>query len=149
MNMKGDDNMALIPRMMPNRFYLDDVFDDFMFPTKTESAFGKMKCDIYEKDGIYHLEMDIPGFDKKDVQIEIDDNDYLVITAKKNSEVNEEVDGKNYIRKERSYGKYQRSFYIGGVDKNNIQASFENGILKVSMPKMEEEKSSKQTIEIK
>ena len=146
--MKGDDNMALIPRLVPNKLYLDDVFDDFMFPTMKDD-FGKMKCDIYEKDGAYHLEMDVPGFDKKDVQIEIDDNDYLTITAEKSSENNEEDDDKNYIRKERNYGKYQRSFYVGGIDKDNIQANFENGILKVSMPKKEEEKSSKKTIEIK
>lgn len=146
--MKGDDNMALIPRIMPNKLYLDDVFDDFMFPTMKDE-FGKMKCDIYEKDGAYHLEMDVPGFDKKDVQIEIDDNDYLTITAEKNTEDTEEDEKKNYIRKERNYGKYQRSFYVGGVDKENIQANFENGILKISMPKKEEEKSSKKTIEIK
>ncbi len=146
--MKGDDNMALIPRLMPNKLYLDDVFDDFMFPT-VKDEFGKMKCDIYEKDGAYHLEMDVPGFDKKDVQIEIDDNDYLTITAEKNTEDTEEDEKKNYIRKERNYGKYQRSFYVGGVDKENIQANFENGILKISMPKIEEEKSSKKTIEIK
>lgn len=146
--MKGDDNMALIPRLVPNKLYLDDVFDDFMFPTMKDD-FGKMKCDIYEKDGAYHLEMDVPGFDKKDVQIEIDDNDYLTITAEKSSENNEEDDEKNYIRKERNYGKYQRSFYVGGIDKDNIQANFENGILKISMPKKEEEKSSKKTIEIK
>ncbi len=146
--MKGDDNMALIPRLVPNKLYLDDVFDDFMFPTMKDD-FGKMKCDIYEKDGAYHLEMDVPGFDKKDVQIEIDDNDYLTITAEKSSENNEEEDDKNYIRKERNYGKYQRSFYVGGIDKDNIQANFENGILKISMPKKEEEKSSKKTIEIK
>ena len=146
--MKGDDNMALIPRLVPNKLYLDDVFDDFMFPTMKDD-FGKMKCDIYEKDGAYHLEMDVPGFDKKDVQIEIDDNDQLTITAEKSSENNEEDDDKNYIRKERNYGKYQRSFYVGGIDKDNIQANFENGILKISMPKKEEEKSSKKTIEIK
>ena len=146
--MKGDDNMALIPRLVPNKLYLDDVFDDFMFHT-VKDDFGKMKCDIYEKDGAYHLEMDVPGFDKKDVQIEIDDNDYLTITAEKSSENNEEDDDKNYIRKERNYGKYQRSFYVGGIDKDNIQANFENGILKISMPKKEEEKSSKKTIEIK
>lgn len=146
--MKGDDNMALIPRLVPNKLYLDDVFDDFMFSTMKDD-FGKMKCDIYEKDGAYHLEMDVPGFDKKDVQIEIDDNDYLTITAEKSSENNEEDDDKNYIRKERNYGKYQRSFYVGGIDKDNIQANFENGILKISMPKKEEEKSSKKTIEIK
>ncbi|MDD5827291.1 MAG: Hsp20/alpha crystallin family protein [Bacilli bacterium] len=140
--------MALIPRLVPNKLYLDDVFDDFMFPTMKDD-FGKMKCDIYEKDDAYHLEMDVPGFDKKDVQIEIDDNDYLTITAEKSSENNEEDDDKNYIRKERNYGKYQRSFYVGGIDKDNIQANFENGILKISMPKKEEEKSSKKTIEIK
>ena len=133
---------------MPNRTYLDDVFDDFMFPTLKDSDFGKMKCDIYEKDGIYHLEMDIPGFDKKDVNIEIDDNDYLTITAEKNSENNEEDENKNYIRKERSYGKYQRSFYLGDVDKDKIDAKFDNGILKITMPKKEEIKSSKKTIEI-
>ena len=145
--MKGDDNMSLIPRLMPNKIYLDDVFDDFMFPTMKDSNFGKMKCDIYEKDGVYYLEMDIPGFDKKDVNIEVDENDYLTITAEKSSE--DEDKDKNYIRQERSYGKYQRSFYLGDVDKDNINASFENGILKVTMPKKEEVKSSKQTIEIK
>ena len=141
--------MALIPRLMPNKFYLDDVFDDFMFPSVKDNNFGKMKCDIYEKKGVYYLEMDIPGFDKKDVNIEIDENDYLTITAEKNSEDNEEDAEKNYIRQERSYGKYQRSFYLGDVDKDKIDASFENGILKISMPKKEEVKSSKQTIEIK
>ena len=146
--MKGDDNMALIPRLVPNKLYLDDVFDDFMFPT-VKDDFGKMKCDIYEKDGAYHLEMDVPGFDKKDVQIEVDDNDYLTINAEKNTEDSEEDADKNYIRKERNYGKYQRAFYVGGIDKDNIQANFENGILKISMPKKEEEKSSKKTIEIK
>lgn len=141
--------MALIPRMMPNKIYLDDVFDDFMFPTFKDSDFGKMRCDIYEKDDSYYLEMDIPGFDKKDVNIEIDDNDYLTITAEKNVDNDSEDENKNYIRKERKYGKYQRSFYIGGIDKEKIDANFSNGILKVTMPKKEEEKSSKQTIEIK
>ena len=140
--------MALIPRLVPNKLYLDDVFDDFMFPT-VKDDFGTMKCDIYEKDGAYHLEMDVPGFDKKDVQIEVDDNDYLTITAEKNTEDSEEDADKNYIRKERNYGKYQRAFYVGGIGKDNIQANFENGILKISMPKKEEEKSSKKTIEIK
>ena len=126
----------------------DNIFDDFMFPVVKENNLGKMKCDIYEKEGIFYLEMDIPGFDKSDVDIQIDDNDYLTITAEKSSS-NEENDEKNYIRKERTYGKYQRSFYVGNIDKNGIEASFENGILKVIMPKKEEEKLSTQKIEIK
>ena len=136
--------MALIPRFMLN----DNLIDDFMFPTVKESDFGKMKCDIYERDGVFYLEMDIPGFDKNDVDIQIDDNDYLTITAEKAS-VNDDMDNKNYIRKERVYGKYQRSFYVGEIDKNAIEASFENGILKISMPKKEEEKLTSKKIEIK
>ena len=136
--------MALIPRFMLD----DNIFDDFMFPVVKENNLGKMKCDIYEKEGIFYLEMDIPGFDKNDVDIQIDDNDYLTITAEKSSS-NEENDEKNYIRKERTYGKYQRSFYVGNIDKNGIEASFENGILKVVVPKKEEEKLSTQKIEIK
>ena len=142
--MKGDEIMALIPRFMLN----DNLIDDFMFPTVKESDFGKMKCDIYERDGVFYLEMDIPGFDKNDVDIQIDDNDYLTITAEKAS-VNDDMDNKNYIRKERVYGKYQRSFYIGEIDKNAIEASFDNGILKISMPKKEEEKLTSKKIEIK
>ena len=142
--MKGDEIMALIPRFMLN----DNLIDDFMFPTVKDNDFGKMKCDIYEKDGVFYLEMDIPGFDKNDVDIQIDDNDYLTITAEKTS-VNDDMDNKNYIRKERVYGKYQRSFYIGEIDKNAIEASFDNGILKISMPKKEEEKLTSKKIEIK
>ena len=136
--------MALIPRFMLD----DSLIDDFMFPKIRENDFGKMKCDIYEKDGVFYLEMDIPGFDKNDVNIEIDDNDYLTITAEKSSSVNE-TENKNYIRKERTYGKYQRSFYVGNVDKNAIEATFLNGILKISMPKKEEEKQISHKIEIK
>lgn len=138
--------MALIPRLMPN--YLDGVFDDFFTPMKGDE-FSKMKCDIYLKDDVYTMEMDIPGFDKQDVKIEVDDNDYLTITAEKSTSNDSEDDDKNYVRKERSYGKYQRSFYVGDIDKDNIDATFENGILKVTMPKKEEEKSSKKTIEVK
>ena len=138
--------MALFPRLMPN--YLDGVFDDFFTPVRGDEM-SKMRCDIYEKDGIYTMEMDIPGFNREDVKIEIDDNDYLTITAEKNSETNDEDSDKNYVRKERSYGKYQRSFYVGDIDKDKIDAKFENGILKITINKKEEEKSSKKTIEVK
>ena len=126
----------------------DSLLDDMMFPNIKENDFGKMKCDIYEREGVFYLEMDIPGFDKSDVDIQIDDNDYLTITAEKSSD-SEEKEDKNYIRRERTYGRYQRSFYVGNIDKNAIEASFENGILKIAMPKKEEEKSSTQKIEIK
>ena len=126
--------MTLIPR----KFYLDDFFND-MVPNK-----NNVKCDIYEKDNIYYIEMDMPGFDKNDIQIEMK-NDYLTITAEKKEKENDE--NKNYICKERTYGKYERSLYIGDIDTENIKAEFKNGILKISVPK-KEEVENKKVIEI-
>lgn len=126
--------------LMPRKFYLDDMFDDFLSAKSTG-----MKCDIYEKDGCYHVEMDTPGFSKDDLSISMD-NGYLTITAEKSHEDND--DSKNYIRRERSYGKYERSFYLGEVDEENIDATFKDGVLKLSIPKADENKS-KRVIEIK
>lgn len=125
--------------LIPRRFYLDDIFDDFV--SKKED----MKCDIYEKDSKYHIEMDIPGFDKKDVKIEIK-NDYLIISAEKQEDFEEK--DKNYIRRERNYGKYERSFALGEVDSENIDAEFKDGMLKIVIPKKEETNNQK-FIEIK
>ena len=113
--------------LIPKSFYLDDIFDNFGVSTT-----NSMKCDIYEKEGDYHIEADLPGFDKKDVSVECD-NGYLTVTAEKSSEEKEE--DKNYIRRERSYGKYQRSFYLGDVDSDKVKAEFKHGILKIVVPK--------------
>ncbi len=127
--------------LISRNFYLDDIFDDFISPRKE----NKMKCDIYEKDGDYHIEVDIPGFDKNDIQMETK-NGYLIISAEKKEEVNDE--DKNYIRRERRYGKYERSFYIGEIETDKIEAEFKDGLLKVLIPK-HEEVDNKKTIEIK
>lgn len=132
-------NMDLIPR----KFYLDDIFDDFISSKKEQN----MKCDIYEKGGDYHIEMDIPGFDKKDISVETKDG-YLTIKAEKTNEVNEEDKDKNYIRRERSYGKYERSFYLGDLDESKVDAEFQNGMLKIIVPK-KEEVDNRKVIEIK
>ena len=129
--------------LMPRKFYLDDIFDDFISARKEQH----MKCDIYEKGGIYHIEMDIPGFKKDEISVETKDG-YLTITAEKKEEVNEDDKEKKYIRRERTYGKYQRSFYLGDLDEEKIDASFENGMLKIEVPK-KEEVDSKKVIEIK
>ena len=130
--------MSLVPRS-----YFTDIFDDFI-PTRKEE---NMKCDIYEKDGDYHIEMDIPGFDKKEIKIEAK-NDYLTITAEKNKEVNEDDKKKKYIHRERYYGKYQRSFYLQDLDQEKISAEFNNGMLKIVVPK-KDENENKKYIEIK
>lgn len=116
--------------MLPSRIFFDNFLDDF-----EDNKFKKMmKCDIYEKDGNYCIEMDLPGYDKKDIDINFD-NKYLTITASKEEEEKDEE--KNYIRRERSYGSYKRQFFLGDINEEEIKAEFNNGILKVVVPKKE------------
>ncbi len=119
--------------LIPRKFYLDDVFDDFLINKKDQN----MKCDIYEKDNVYHIEMDVAGFAKEDISIEAK-NGYLTIKAEKNNETNEEDSDKNYLRRERVYGKYERSFDLGDLDQDKINAQFNNGVLEITVPKKEE-----------
>lgn len=126
--------------LLPRKYYLDDLFDQFL--TTPEET--NMKCDIYEKDGKYHIEMDVPGFNKKDISVECDKG-YLKITAEKKEE--DEDKEKNYIRRERMYGKYQREFYLGDVEAENVKAEFKDGMLKITVPK-KQEIETKKTIEI-
>ena len=129
--------------LMPRRFF-DDMFDDFLTTRREQN----MKCDIYEKGGDYHIEMDIPGFTKDEISVTTKDG-YLTITAEKKEEKNDEDEDKNYIRRERSYGKYERSFYLADLDEDKIDASFKDGMLKINVPKKAEQKETKKLIEIK
>lgn len=122
--------------MLPRKMFLDDMFDNFL-----ESENPKMKCDIYEKDNTYILEMDVPGFKKEDIKIEYNKGN-LTITAEKNEE-KDEKDEKKYIRRERFYGKLTRSFYLGDIDEEGIKAEFKHGTLKVIAPKKDENISKK------
>lgn len=132
--------------LIPKRFDLEDFFDDF-FPVERKPLIRneELKCDIYEKDGKYHLEMDIPGFEKENISVECE-NGYLTITAAK--EETKDDSSKKYIRKERSYSKYQRSFYVGDINSEDINAEFKNGILNVVVPILEK-KDNKSKIQIK
>ena len=127
--------------MLPRKFYLGDVFDNLM----ENGGMEMMKCDVYEKDNICHIEADIPGIDKKDISIECTDG-YITIKATK--EQKEESENKNIIRQERFYGSMERKFYVGDIDEENINASFENGVLKIEIPKIDKDKNKK-FIEIK
>lgn len=121
--------------LVPNRDFdlFDDIFGDSFF-RKSESKM--MKTDIREDKDNYVIDIDLPGFDKKNIKIDITDG-YLTINAKVNNEDNETKKGK-YIRKERYYGECSRSFFIGDeVKPENIKANFKNGILTLEVPKME------------
>lgn len=139
--------MMLIPRR--NNF---DVFDNFFrddeFLDKRQP--NLMKTDIKENDSNYIIEMDLPGFDKENIDLMLNDG-YLEISAKMIKEENED-ESEKYIRRERYYGECSRSFYVGeDILEEDIDAEFKNGILKVTIPKKEETKklSESKRIEIK
>ena len=128
--------------MLPRRFYFDNAIDQFF-----ENEGNKMKCDIYEKDNTYHVEMDIPGFKKDEIKVECNKGN-LVITAEKEENKEDKDDDKKYIRRERTYGKYSRSFYLGDVNEDAIEAKFDNGTLTISIPQIDQNENKK-VIDIK
>ncbi len=132
--------------MLPSRkYYLDSIFDNFM--DEGTDNFDVMKCDVYEKDGAYHIEADIPGFKKDEISVDCEDG-YVTISAEKNTENEEKDENKKYIKRERFYGKTVRKFYVGDVDSEKIQAEFKDGMLELVVPK-EEKLPNKKSIEIK
>lgn len=121
----------LVPRKREMDLF-DDMFSDPFFTMKENHL---MKTDIKELDGEYEIAVDLPGYNKEDIKLEIS-NGYLNITAKKN-ESSEEKHGK-YLHKERFYGECSRSFYIGDdIKEEDIKAKFNNGTLRLSIPKEE------------
>lgn len=108
---------------------------------------GDLKVDLKETEDQYVVDAELPGVRKEDIEVTYKDN-YLSITAEREEVVDEKKE--NYIRKERSYGKIQRSIYADDIDEANIKAKFENGVLKLTIPKKtkpEIEKSNKINIE--
>lgn len=133
--------------LMPSIFG-ENLFDDFMdFPFEKEffgrrnPLYGKneknlMKTDVKETDDSYEVDIDLPGFKKEEISAKLEDG-YLTISAAKGLE-KEEMDEKSgkYIRRERYTGQCSRSFYVGNaVTEADIRAKFEDGILKLSVPK--------------
>lgn len=122
--------------MLPSRLFFDDSF------FKGED---KVKTDVYEKEGKIFVEMEAPGYSKDDVNISIDKGE-LSVTFEKNEE---EEENKKYLHRERKcYSSVTRTFYLGDVSEDEIEASFKNGVLLVSAPK-KKEIETKKTISIK
>ncbi len=123
--------------MMPSIFgenllsdWMDFPFDRSFFGTKET-----MKTDVREVDNGYELDIDLPGFQKEDIKARLSEG-YLTITAAKAENKEEKDQNGRYIRRERYSGSMSRSFYVGnGLKEEDIHAKFENGILKLSVPK--------------
>ena len=122
----------------------DDVFDSFFKPMFYEEKFNTMKTDIKETENSYLMDIEIPGYEKKDIGISLE-NGYLTISAKK--EEKQEDKKENYLRRERSYS-CSRSYYVGDVEKDKVKAKYENGVLVVEIPKEQPELPAKHNIEI-
>lgn len=133
--------------LMPSIFG-ESLFDefwgnDFMRPEPRNNrryetpVTGVMKTDIKENEDSFDLDIDLPGYKKEDVSAELKDG-YMTITAQKNSADDQKDEKGNYIRRERFYGTCSRSFYVGKeITEEDIKAKFEDGILKINVPKKE------------
>jgi HSP20 family molecular chaperone IbpA len=131
--------------LMPSIFgenLFDDFFDDFARPARGAARYGTpvasvMKTDIRETDKGFELDIDLPGYKKEDVKAQLKDG-YMTISAEKKQEDDQKDDNGKFIRRERFYGTCSRSFYVGeDLTEADIKAKFEDGILKVSVPKKE------------
>ncbi len=126
--------------------------DDFQKAFFGDGVFSRngmepFRTDIKETENEYLLEADLPGFEKKDIHIDLND-DYLTIQAERHSGHEDQDEKKNYVRCERSYGAYSRSFDISGVDAEKITAKYDNGVLTLTMPKKEPEQPASRQLTI-
>lgn len=126
----------LAPNDWVRDFFGRDLMDDF-FGTGflTRSNAGSIRTDVKETDNEYIVEAELPGFDKKDIELDLTD-DRLTITARQEESTDEE--NENYIRKERRYGEVCRSFLVRGIDTEKVNADYKDGILRITLPKQEE-----------
>ena len=133
----------LMPSIFGDNLFDDDWMDfpfDRDFWGKKNPLYGKnanrvMKTDIREHDRGYELDVDLPGFKKDEIKVELE-NGYLTISAAKGLDKDEQDKQGKYIRRERYAGAMQRSFYVGdAVTEEDVKAKFEDGILRLSIPK--------------
>ena len=147
----------LFPRIFTENLF-DDWMDDFNFPKAFDDVdrklYGRhanreMLTDVKDSEDHYEIEIDLPGFKKEQIQIELN-NGSLIISASKGLDEDEKDDKGKYVRQERYRGTMSRSFYVGdNITEEDIKASFADGVLKLTVPKKEAPKlPEKKTIMI-
>lgn len=134
--------------MLMSGIFGENLFDDWMgFPMRElanvdRRLYGKnashiMKTDVKETDGTYELEVDLPGFKKEEINVKLEDG-YMTISAAKGLDTEKKDKHGKIIRQERYAGAMQRSFYVGeGVKTEDVKAKYEDGVLKLDIPKKE------------
>ena len=142
--------------MLPSIFG-ENLFDEFLDNAFAMTPYGGhdplygkhgknlMKTDVRETDSAYELDVDLPGFKKDEIQLKLEDG-YLTISAAKGVDKDQQDDQGRYIRRERYAGQCSRSFYVGeGVEARDVSARFEDGILRLSLPKAAPQQLPKST----
>lgn len=140
--------LSLVPysRKDNNLFrMLDDMERSFF--NNAVSGVSQFRVDIQDKGDQYLVEAELPGFKKEDISVNVEDDVLTVSASTKTEEEEKEKDGK-YIRRERRYGSYSRSFDVAGIDAEKIKADYKNGILELSLPKAKEDKPEARKIEV-
>lgn len=124
--------------------YLDDFERNFLDPFN-RSGVAQFRTDIIDKEDRYILQAELPGFKKEEIQIELNDK-YLTIHAEHKEEIKKEED--NFVKHERRWGSFSRSFDVSDIDTDKIKAQYKDGILEMEMPKAEEKLPESKRIEI-
>lgn len=125
--------------MLPSIFG-GNMFDDFFGNTFDRNFFGGdagkalMKTDVKEHDDCYQVEMDLPGFQKEDISVDLK-NGYLTVNATKNMDKGENDQNGCYIRQERYAGSCSRTFYVGDLKPEEIKCKYDSGVLQLTIPK--------------
>jgi len=135
----------MLPMIKRHVYPLEELFDDDFFHRPFEMVEKQMKADVVQKDGELEFTIDLPSYSKDEISIDLE-NGYLMVAAEKKQE-KEEKDEKKYLVRERVYGRVQRSWYVGNVDKDSVKAEFKDGILSIVVPEKKQEE--KKLIEIK
>lgn len=125
-----------------------DELERAFFGRNDSTKIAQFSTDIRDNGNEYVLEADLPGVKKEDIKLDLSDN-VLTISAERHSEFEEKDKKGNYVRCERSYGSYQRSFDTTGIDTEKIDAEFKDGVLKLTMPKIVEKKPETKRLEIR
>lgn len=142
----------MLPSIFGENLFDDFFHDDFAMlpmwngrnPLYGKHAKSMMKTDVREMENTYELDVDLPGFKKDEINVELKDG-YLTISAAKGLDKDEKDKEGKYIRKERYAGACSRSFYVGDVQQKDVSAKYEDGILKVTLPKQAKKELPKST----
>lgn len=130
--------MMLMPKRRNTFDIFEEMFNDPFFNGFSRQQSNLMQSDVKENDKQYLIDINLPGYDKENIELSID-NGYLNINAK--IEESKDDEKENYIHKERYVGECHRSFYVGDdIKEEDVKANFKNGILKLTIPKKEEKK---------